>query len=121
MTRYVAAPKNPFTMLPDYRDGANSMIISGYDYTPATANPPDETETYRPVTLVWDYPGSRIYQTWLIAVNGHRANRTYRITTPGATQTYGVMINGIHIPVQFNTVDDAKLFAQHIEDTNTED
>jgi hypothetical protein len=30
------------------------------------------------------------------------------------------MVNGVHIPVQFNGIHDAKLFAQHIEDTNTE-
>jgi hypothetical protein len=117
MTRYVIAPK-PENM--QYRDNPHSMVIHGYDYTPATPNA-DDSETYRPVTLAWHLPDNGIYMTTPSAVNGHRANRTYRITTPGATQTYGVMVNGIIIPTEFNTIPEAKLFAQHIEDTNTED
>jgi hypothetical protein len=116
MTRYIATPGNDW-----YRDQSQSMVIGGYDYQPATPNPDNETETYRPVTLVWVIPDNGIWHTMPVAVNGHRGNRTYKIFTPGATNTYGVMVNGVIIPVEFDTIPDAKLFAQHIEDTNTED
>ncbi len=130
MTRY--APQNgeshnigtaakPVIAYPDWRDVPYIIAITGYDYAPAKPNPDDETETYRPVTLVWTIPDNGIYHTMPVATNGHRANRVYRITTPGATNTYGVSVNGVHIPVQFDTVPEAKLFAQSIEDSNTED
>lgn len=120
MTRYIAAPKG-YPAQPDYRDHPDSMVISGYDYTPATPNPDDETETYRPVTLVWAIPDNGIYHTMPVTVNGYRGNRCYTIYTPGATQTYGVQVNGVFIPTQFNTVKDAQTFAQQIEDINSED
>lgn len=127
MTRYAAQTVTPYRdhrnvdIWPSYHDDPMSIVVEGYNRVPAVANPDDCEETYRPVTLEWTRPDNGIYHTNWQAVNGHRGNRVYVLTTPGATNTYGIMVNGIHIPVQFNTADDAKAFAQHIEDDNTED
>ncbi len=127
MTTYTAEHVTPYRdrrnvdIYPDYRHTPQSMVIHGYRYEPATANPDDCEETYRPVTLEWTRPANGIYATNWQAVNGHRGNRVYVLTSPGATNTYGVMVNGVHIPAQFETTSEAMLFAQHIEDNNTED
>lgn len=122
MTRYSAEPA-AYPECPDYRDRPESMIIHGYTYIPAAPNPADCPESYRPVRLQFghDYDDPWGTVTIATAVNGHRANRTYRVITPGATQTYGIAVNGVMIPVEFNTVRDAERFAQAIEDYNTED
>lgn len=121
MTRYVAKRIPDVPTYPEYRDHPSTLMVYGYTYVPALPNPDNSLESYRPVKLVWSLPDNGIYATMPVATNGHRGSRTYRITTPGATQTYGVMVNGVILPVQFDTIPDAKLFAQHIEDTNTED
>ena len=120
MTIYAAQPK-AYPEMPDYRDHRQTLLISGYDREPDRPNPEDSAESFRPVALVWTIPDNGIYATMPTAVNGHRGNRVYRIATPGATQTYMVQVNGLFIPVEFNTIRDAQRFAQHIEDMNTED
>jgi len=127
MTRYTAQPATPQdrgdgTMVyPDSRDWPGAISVSGFNYIPARPNPDDETETYRPVTLQWTRPDNGIFYTSWQAVNGHRGNRVYVITSWGNTGHAGVMVNGVHIPVQFDSHDAARMFAQAIEDANTED
>lgn len=129
MTRYAGTESQPHDrgdgvmVYANGDDWPSRFVVTGYDYTPADPNPDDCPEFYRPVTLEWSLPANEPFGVVTLhqAVNGWRANRTYKITTPGATNTYGVMVNGVHIPVEFYSVHDAKLFAQHIEDSNTED
>lgn len=119
MTQYAAQAK-AYPSMPDFYDHPSSIVISGYDREPATPNPDDCAESYQPVTLEWTLPDNGIYHTMPVAHNGWRGNRVYHLTTPGATNTYGIMVNGLHIPIQFTTARDAQRFAQHIEDDNTE-
>lgn len=128
MTRYRREPATPVdrgdgTMVyHDTRDWPGApLAIIGMDYEPATPNPDDETETYRPVTLAWFIPGNGIYATTWTAHNGHRGNRVYTLSADYNGNNWQVRVNGTHIPVTFESVSAAKLFAQAIEDANTED
>lgn len=128
MTRYARIPEtmhdrgDGVQVYHNFSDWPNRFVVEGYNYLLAETQDTGNPETsYRPVTLHFSRPIDPIGVVSIaVATNGWRANRTYKITTAGATNTYGVMVNGIHIPVEFTTVKDAELFAQHIEDTNTE-
>src|SRR5579859_2862625 len=107
MTRYTAVESRPYPR-PDgvlvygnTDDWPDRLVVTGYDYDPATPNPDDCQESYRPVTLEWSLPGKEPFGVVTLhqAVNGWRANRVYKITAPGAVNTYGVSVNGVHVPV----------------------
>ena len=128
MTRYAGIESQPFDrgdgtlVYANGDDWPSSFVVTGYNYQPADPNPDDCPESYRPVTLEWYLPVNEPFGvvTLYQATNGWRASRVYKIVSLGVKNTYGVMVNGVHIPVEFYSVHDAKLFAQHIEDVNTE-
>lgn len=98
------------------------LVIWHYAYTPAAPNPPEAAETYAPVSLTWQTaPMAPTWQGSSLIALGKRGNRVYTLTNHDNGRAYGIAVNSVHIPVIFPSPEDARLFAQHIEDTNTED
>lgn len=127
MTRYAEVPAKPYwdaretPLYLDARDYPFVIAIEGLAYQPAQPNPEGEAESYRPVTLKWHRPDNGHEWTPATAVNAPRNNRIYKILPADTGSAVQISVNGVHIPVQFTTHGQAQLFAQAVEDANTED
>lgn len=99
------------------RQDAGTLEVWGYEYTPATPNPPGEAETYSPVHLVWHHDPSGFGNL----ATGKHGNRVYRLTSQNCGRVFMLSVNGVHIPVTFPSPRHVALFAQQVEDANTED